>query len=74
MCAPDIPPLEEKGIPQSLGSLCPPYHRRIHQEVAALVHEIVCNHGFANGNKRTALYPVDLLAQEVVMNSWKTTP
>ncbi len=39
------------------------YHRRIHQKAAALVHAIVCNHGFADGNKRTSLYLVELLVQ-----------
>ena len=39
------------------------YHRRIHQKAAALVHGIVSNHGFVDGNKRTALYLVELLAQ-----------
>jgi len=28
-----------------------------------VVHGIVSNHGFADGNKRTALYLVELLAQ-----------
>ena len=27
------------------------------------MHGIVCNHGFADGNKRTALYLVELLVQ-----------
>ena len=39
------------------------YHRRIHEKAAALVHGVVCNHGFADGNKRTALYLVELLVQ-----------
>ncbi|MDE2928113.1 MAG: type II toxin-antitoxin system death-on-curing family toxin [Acidobacteriota bacterium] len=38
------------------------YHRRIHQKAAALVHGIVSNHGFVDGNKRTAVYLVELLA------------
>lgn len=38
------------------------YHRRIHDKAAALVHGIVSNHGFVDGNKRTALYLVELLA------------
>ena len=39
------------------------YHRFIHQKAAALVHAVVSNHGFADGNKRTALYLVELLVQ-----------
>ncbi|MEM7508673.1 MAG: type II toxin-antitoxin system death-on-curing family toxin [Pseudomonadota bacterium] len=37
------------------------YHRRIHQKSAALLEGIVRNHGFADANKRTALYLVELL-------------
>lgn len=39
------------------------YHRRIHQKAAALLHGVVCNHGFADGNKRTAFYLVELMVQ-----------
>lgn len=39
------------------------YHRRIHEKAAALVHGVVSNHGFSDGNKRTALYLVELLVQ-----------
>ena len=35
----------------------------IHQKAAALVHGIVSNHGFSDGNKRTSLYLVELLVQ-----------
>ena len=38
------------------------YHRRIHEKAAALVHGIVSNHAYVDGNKRTALYLVELLA------------
>ena len=38
------------------------YHRFIHQKAAALLHGIVTNHGFSDGNKRTAFYLVELLA------------
>ena len=37
------------------------YHRFIHQKAAALLHGVVTNHGFSDGNKRTALYLVELL-------------
>lgn len=39
------------------------YHLRIHHKAAALVHGIVSNHGFVDGNKRTALYLAELLVQ-----------
>ena len=35
----------------------------IHEKAAALVHGVVSNHGFADGNKRTALYLVELMVQ-----------
>ena len=38
------------------------YHHRIHQKAAALVHGVVKNHGFVDGNKRTAFCLVRLLA------------
>lgn len=37
------------------------YHRRIHEKAAALLHGLVSNHGFVDGNKRTALYVTELL-------------
>lgn len=43
-----------------------PYHgyfRPIHTKAAALVHGVICSHGFADGNKRTALYLVELLVR-----------
>lgn len=37
------------------------YFRHIHEKAAALVHGVVSNHGFVDGNKRTALYLLNLL-------------
>lgn len=37
------------------------YHHRIYQKAAALVHGVVKNHGFVDGNKRTAFCLVSLL-------------
>jgi death-on-curing protein len=31
------------------------YHRSIHRKAAAILHSMVGNHGFVDGNKRTAL-------------------
>ena len=39
------------------------YHNRIHQKAAALLHGVVSNHGFVDGNKRTALYLIEVLVQ-----------
>lgn len=37
------------------------YYRPIAQKAAALVHSLATNHGFVDGNKRTALYMTALL-------------
>jgi len=37
------------------------YYRSIAQKAAALVHSLAMNHGFIDGNKRTALFMMALL-------------
>lgn len=37
------------------------YHRPIERKAAALLQAIAQNHGFVDGNKRTAVYALDLL-------------
>ncbi|MFV2034280.1 MAG: type II toxin-antitoxin system death-on-curing family toxin, partial [Halocynthiibacter sp.] len=37
------------------------YHRPIHRKAAALLHSMVANHGFVDGNKRTAWLLVEIL-------------
>ena len=37
------------------------YYRFINQKAAALVESVCCNHGFADGNKRTTVLLLDLL-------------
>lgn len=37
------------------------YYRPIDSKAAALVHSLALNHGFIDGNKRTALYAVVLM-------------
>ena len=32
------------------------YYRSIHKKAAALLHSVATNHGFTDGNKRTAFY------------------
>jgi death on curing protein len=39
------------------------YYRAISDKVAALVQSLALNHGFIDGNKRTALYMMELLLQ-----------
>lgn len=55
--------VNEHAIRSALADPYHGYHRLIHEKAAALVHGIVSNHGFSDGNKRTALYLVELLAQ-----------
>ena len=54
--------LNRSAIESALARPYHGYHRRLHQKAAALVHGIVSNHGFVDGNKRTAVYLVELLA------------
>ena len=39
------------------------YHRFIYQKAAALLHGVISSHGFIDGNKRTALYLVELMVE-----------
>ena len=55
--------LNEHSILSALARPYDGYHRRIHEKAAALLHGVVCNHGFIDANKRTALYLVELLVQ-----------
>lgn len=41
------------------------YYQFIHQKAAGLLHGIISNHGFTDGNKRTALYLVELWIQRI---------
>jgi death-on-curing protein len=40
------------------------YYRPIYRKAAALIHALVTNHGFVDGNKRTAYYLVFLLLEK----------
>ena len=55
--------ISEHAIRSALARPYHGYHRRIHEKAAALVHGVVSNQGFSDGNKRTALYLVELLVQ-----------
>ncbi|MEM8958857.1 MAG: type II toxin-antitoxin system death-on-curing family toxin [Pseudomonadota bacterium] len=37
------------------------YHRSIHRKAAGIPHSVVGNHGFVDGNKRTAWLLVEIL-------------
>lgn len=40
------------------------YHTHIYDKAAALVHSLIMNHPFLDGNKRTALYMLELLLKK----------
>lgn len=43
------------SVESAIGRPYSGYHRAIHRKSAALLHALVQNHGFVDGNKRTAL-------------------
>lgn len=43
------------AVESAIGRPYSGYHRAIHRKSAALLHALVQNHGFTDGNKRTAL-------------------
>ena len=53
--------LNESNIRSALARPYHGYHHFIHEKATALVHGIVSSHGFVDGNKRTALYLVELM-------------
>jgi len=48
-------------IESALGRPYSGYYRSISRKAAALLHSLVANHGFVDGNKRTAWLLVELL-------------
>jgi len=40
------------------------YYRPLHKKATALIEALVMNHGFVDGNKRTAYYLLDLLIRQ----------
>ncbi len=48
-------------IESAIGRPYTGYYRFIHQKAAALLHSLALNHGFIDGNKRTALLSVHIL-------------
>ncbi|MFN7002792.1 MAG: type II toxin-antitoxin system death-on-curing family toxin [Roseinatronobacter sp.] len=49
------------SIQSGLGRAYSGYHRSISSKAAAVLHGMVANHGFVDGNKRTAWLLVELL-------------
>ena len=56
--------LDSNAIRSAIAQPYSGYHHTIHKKAAALVHSLVLNHGFVDGNKRTALYLVEVLANQ----------
>lgn len=48
------------SIESAIGRAYTGYYRPVHKKAAALVHSLAKNHGFTDGNKRTALLIMDL--------------
>lgn len=53
--------LNESSIRSAIGRPYSGYHRSISRKAAALMHALVQNHGFVDGNKRTSFLVTDLL-------------
>jgi death-on-curing protein len=51
------------GIQSAIGRPYSGYHRAIHRKAAALLHSLVQNHGFVDGNKRSALIVTLLMVE-----------
>jgi death-on-curing protein len=63
--------LSADAIYSAIGRPYTGYYRRIWSKAAALTHSLVTNHGFTDGNKRTALLTVHLLAER---SGWTFVP
>ena len=55
--------LNPDAIQSAIGRPYSGYYRHIWSKAAALTHSLVMNHGFTDGNKRTALLTVHLLVE-----------
>ncbi len=53
--------LNEHAIRSAIARPYHGYYETLHEKVATLIHGIVSNHGFVDGNKRTSLYLAALL-------------
>jgi death-on-curing protein len=51
------------AIQSAIGRPYSGYHRPIHRKAAALLHALVQNHGFVDGNKRSALIVTLLMVE-----------
>lgn len=51
------------SIQSAIGRPYSGYHRPIHRKAAALLHALIQNHGFVDGNKRSALIVTLLMVE-----------
>jgi death-on-curing protein len=63
--------LNADAIHSAIGRPYSGYYHRIWSKAAALTHSLVTNHGFVDGNKRTALLAVHLLVER---SGWTFLP
>jgi death-on-curing protein len=63
--------LSADAIQSAIGRPYSGYYRHIWSKAAALTHSLVTNHGFTDGNKRTALLAVHLLVER---SGWTFVP
>ena len=62
--------LNENSIQSALDRPYSGYHESIHEKASALLESLVCNHGFADGNKRTAWF---VLAYFILRSGYEYT-
>lgn len=63
--------LSADAVQSAIGRPYSGYHRHIWSKAAVLTHSLVTNHGFIDGNKRTALLAVHLLVER---SGWTFVP
>lgn len=51
------------AVESAIGRPYSGYHRTIHSKAAALLHSLIQNHGFVDGNKRSALIVTLLMVE-----------
>lgn len=70
-----LPGVRDQGLIES--AIARPYcgyYRPITKKAAALVHSLTLNHGFVDGNKRTAIYVLGILLGKSGYKLWFPDP
>jgi len=63
--------INPEAIQSAIGRPYSGYYRNIWSKAAVLTHSLIMNHGFTDGNKRTALLVVHLLVER---SGWTFVP